>query len=369
MQGLGVDYSSIKEESVTGRYVTNEDILPFLETVSEQFKVTIIGKSVMEKPIKMIKVGSGKNKILMWSQMHGNESTTTKAVLDVINSLNAPNETTDIIKENCTLYIIPILSPDGAEAYTRINANEVDLNRDAQNLSQAESVVLRNIYDEIKPDFCFNLHGQRTIFNVGDTPKPAIISFLTPSQDVERSITPSRIVSMQIIAMMNEMLQELIPGHIGRYDDSFNANCVGDTFQMLNTPTILFEAGHCPNDYEREITREYIYYALISGILAIATKQYNKYTEKDYFMIPENNKLFFDILIENAHLIHEKYKKEDKIGILYKEVLVDRAIEFHPKIDKIGELSNYFGHKTYDCSKKEELKNLNGQTHIIETLK
>ncbi len=369
MQRLGVDYSSIKEESVTRRYVTNEDILPFLETVSEQFKVTIIGKSVMGKSIKMIEVGSGENKILMWSQMHGNESTTTKAVLDFINFLNEPNETSVAIKKNCTLYIIPILNPDGAEAYTRINANEIDLNRDAQNLSQPESIVLRNIYNEVKPGFCFNLHGQRTIFNVGDTPKPATISFLTPSQNVERSITSNRIISMQIIATMNKMLQKLIPGHIGRYDDSFNANCVGDTFQMLSTPTILFEAGHCPNDYEREITREYIYYSLISGALAIATKQYVEYTEKDYFMIPENNKLFFDVLIENAHLIHEKYEKGDKIGILYKEVLVGSAIEFDPKIDKIGKLSNYFGHKTYDCSKKDELKKLNAQIHIIEALK
>ena len=55
---------------------------------------------------------------------------------------------------------------------------------------------------------------------------------------------------MAIIAELNEMLQEFIPGQVGRYDDGFNINCVGDTLQQLNIPTILFEAGHFPNDYK-----------------------------------------------------------------------------------------------------------------------
>ena len=70
----------------------------------------------------------------MWSQMHGNESTTTKALFDVFNTLISNNPIIKHILNACTLYIIPILNPDGAEAYTRVNANAVDLNRDAQEL-------------------------------------------------------------------------------------------------------------------------------------------------------------------------------------------------------------------------------------------
>jgi hypothetical protein len=47
--------------------------------------------------------------------------------------------------------------------YTRLNANEVDLNRDSQNLTQPESKVLREIFDLFQPHYCFNLHDQRTI--------------------------------------------------------------------------------------------------------------------------------------------------------------------------------------------------------------
>ena len=142
-----LNYSKVKHANVGGRYVTNDDVFPFLESLPNLFLVTEIGKSVLGKSIKMISAGSGSNKILMWSQMHGNESTATKAVLDLLNFLMIDAHEAKEILKNCTLCIIPILNPDGANAYTRINANQVDLNRDAQNLSQPESKVLRNIFN------------------------------------------------------------------------------------------------------------------------------------------------------------------------------------------------------------------------------
>ncbi len=114
------------------------------------------------------------------------------------------------ILEQCTLYIIPMLNPDGARAYTRVNAVNIDLNRDAADISQPESFALRRVFDEIAPDFCFNLHDQRTIFNTGDSPKPATLSFLSPATNKERSITPPRKKSMEVIAAVNTVLQRHI---------------------------------------------------------------------------------------------------------------------------------------------------------------
>src|SRR5690606_13406057 len=116
--------------------------------------------------------------IMLWSQMHGNETTTTKALFDVLNTFKTQNS----ILDACTILIIPILNPDGAEVYTRLNANNVDLNRDAQNLSQPESRVLRDCFNRFKPNFCFNLHGQRTIFSVDNTSQSATVSFLSPAE-------------------------------------------------------------------------------------------------------------------------------------------------------------------------------------------
>ena len=347
-------YLNFKENTIQGRYLINKQVIDLLNGLNADFTIKKEGESVEKRPIRSVSIGNGNQKILMWSQMHGNESTTTKAVIDLLKLLGSDDSPiAKEILENCTLKIIPILNPDGAQAYTRINANGVDLNRDAQERSQPESKILRTVYEDFSPDFCFNLHDQRTIFNVGNTSKPATVSFLAPSLDEERSISKSRRISMKIIAAMNKELQAIIPGQVGRYDDGFNANCIGDTFQMLDTPTILFEAGHFSEDYQREKTREYIFYSLLSAIECISRDKVSSYSLKDYFEIPENNKLFFDAIIKNAQVIDSGFQHD--VGILFSEVLEDAKISFIPTIKKEGELLNYFGHSIFDCNNSNDL--------------
>lgn len=364
-----ISYNQIKEETVTGRYVTHEHIAAFLEDLPTGFILSKIGSSVKNRPIHSITAGTGPISILMWSQMHGNESTTTKALLDLINFLGQDSAEGNELLERCTLVIIPILNPDGAAVYTRVNANQVDLNRDAQDLTQPESKLLRKIYNTVKPDVCLNLHGQRTIFNVGETKKPATVSFLAPAHDEERTIAPSRKKSMQIIAAMDKELQKIIPNHIARYDDSFNANCVGDTFQMLGTPTILFEAGHFGLDYQREKTREFIFNALYHGINAIASASYEEHTVEEYFQIPENNKLFFDFLIKDAQLLFPKAADRFDVGVLYREKLEEGELKFIPHLEQKGNLNKYYGHITYDCTKEEEREALEHNENLFEAIK
>ena len=249
-------YKTHKEKSLFGRYIHTKNIELLLEYLPSIFKVDTIGKSVNDENIFSVTIGTGMKKVLMWSQMHGNESTTTKALFDIFNFLNDSNALSSTIINNCTLKIIPILNPDGALTYKRFNTNNIDLNRDAQDLSQPESIALRHCFDTFQPDFCFNLHGQRTIFSAGKTNNPATISFLSPAKDSSCSITKNRAIAMEIIGVMNVMLQKQIPNQIGVYDDAFNIDCVGDTFQSLNVPTILFEAGNYKNEYSREKTRE-----------------------------------------------------------------------------------------------------------------
>ena len=128
-----------------------------------------------------------------------------------------------------------MLNPDGAKLYTRENANKIDLNRDSKDLSQPESRVLRETFENFKPDFCYNLHDQRTIFGVGSTGKPATLSFLAPAYNEEREVNESRLKAINLIAGINDVLQKYIPGQVGRFDDSFNINCIGDTFQLFRS--------------------------------------------------------------------------------------------------------------------------------------
>jgi hypothetical protein len=351
-----------KENSLFHRYISNAHILPLLKNLNQNFNVNQIGKSVNDEPIFAITVGKGSKKILMWSQMHGNESTTTKAIFDVFNILSHQNEFSNIILKHCTLTIIPILNPDGARLYTRLNANKIDLNRDAQDQSQPESRVLLNIFDELKPDFCFNLHGQRTIFSAGTANKPATLSFLAPAQDAETTITSNRKQSMEVIVAMNSMLQRVIPNQVGVYDDSFNLNCVGDTFQSKNVPTILFEAGHFANDYEREQVRTYVGLALMISLDYIANNNVSGINYESYLDIPMNQKLFFDIIIRNAKI--EVDGETQDISIQFKEELVGGKVELKPIIDSIGNLSNYYGHFEIDA-KSTLILSVNGECLFI----
>ena len=358
-------HKTCKETSLFHRYITLQHISPLLKKLEHHFDIRIIGQSVLGLSIHAIKIGTGNHKILMWSQMHGNESTTTKAVFDLCN-LFAENDHDKVrnILKSCTIAIIPMLNPDGAKAYTRLNANGVDLNRDAQKLSQPESKILRSFFNDFKPDFCFNLHGQRTIFSAGNSNFPATISFLAPAQDERCTITENRKKAMEIISAMNVILQGQIPNQVGIYDDAFNINCVGDTFQTQNVPTILVEAGHYTNDYPREETRRLVFQSLLTALNYIATTKITGDSYKPYFDIPENEKLFYDIIIRNASV----NSQIQDIGIMYQEKLIKNKVEFIPVVEKISNLKSFYAHRKINANKNEvfadDLKPLNEGVEI-----
>jgi hypothetical protein len=345
------------EQLLYGRYITQQMIAPLLEKHKSNFVISVIGYSVKNQPIHSIKIGTGKTKVLMWSQMHGNESTTTKALFDFINLCAASGNTIKNLTETCTLLIIPILNPDGAELYTRVNANGIDLNRDAQDLSQPESQVLWDTFNAFKPDYCFNLHGQRTIFGAGSTGESSTLSFLAPAQDPQRLVTETRQKAMSVIVAITSELQKDLPKAIGRYDDGFNINCVGDTFQSLNVPTILFEAGHYKTDYNREQTRLFIFKSLFLGLNAIANGL-ESYNLEDYFKIPENEKNFNDVIIVNARLTPES-KDTCCITIQFKEELRNGSVAFIPIVEKITPTQMGFGHKIIDANGQVVLNHKN----------
>ena len=365
-----MDYLKIhgdcEEANLFGRYIHLEHIEPVFLTQKRKEKVKILGYSVQKKPIYSYQIGRGKTKILIWSQMHGNESTTTKAIFDLFNFLDSESGLQSHLLEKFSLCFVPILNPDGAKLYTRENANGIDLNRDAQDLSQPESKILKQLYEDFNPDFCYNLHDQRTIYGVGDTNKSATVSFLAPSFDVNRTINATRNAAINIIVAINEVLQKYIPGQIGRYDDGFNINCVGDAFQYLGTPTVLFESGHYANDYNREETRKYIFIALLSSLnyLNEIVVVYNKI--QDYLNIPQNKSSFFDIVYKNIQINYDKTKINTSFAIQFTEELLNNNIFFNGFIVKIGNLENNFGHLYYDAEFKNYSDDFNNYPILDE---
>ncbi len=332
------EYDIFKQQKISGRHITLQDIEPILLNLSKDCNVKKIGESYLKKSIYKIKIGTGKKKILIWSQMHGNESTGTKAVFDFINfmkySKNKEVFRSEIL-EQCTILIIPILNPDGAQNYTRVNAQEIDLNRDAVDLKAPESKLLHKELHKFKPDFCFNLHDQRAIFSVGKENKPATISFLAPSIDKKRSLTAKRKETMRVIVAMNKVLQRYIPNQIGRYTDEFYPTATGDNFQKAGFNTILIESGHYKGDFEREKVRMVTFIALLNGIKEIYSPQEMDY--KAYFDIPNNKKQYLNKIFTNLKINNKKRL----LGVYYSELLINNKIKFKPVLKYIRNTELY----------------------------
>ncbi|MDV7188288.1 M14 family zinc carboxypeptidase [Lutibacter sp. TH_r2] len=347
-------YKENFENNLSGRRILFTDIEALLNTLPSSYHKKIIGNSENGIPIYQISIGSGKTKVLIWSQMHGNESTGTKAMFDLFKFLADNNTIAKTILNNCELVFIPLLNPDGAIRFTRENANGIDLNRDAVDRLAVESNILRNVLDNFNPQFCFNLHDQRSIFNPENSPNPATLSFLAPSISEERELTNGRIETMSVIVAINKMLQKLIPGQIGRYTDEFYPTATGDNFQKLGHNTILFEAGHFPDDYDREKTREYNFYAMLQGLYFLATA--NSFTDyKDYFNIPNNDKKYLDIIYRNLKIPVENKIAITDIGIQFKFKVLENKLHMYKAIETTGNLSKYYANSVINAEKLDYL--------------
>jgi len=277
----------------------------------------IVGSSELGQPIHAIRLGEGPVKILMWSQMHGNESTTTRGLLIWLEKyLQSPS-----YHKELSLLIIPQLNPDGADKYTRFNGKGIDLNRDALTQSQSEIKTLMRLVEEFKPHYNLNLHDQRTRFTVGDTNKEAALSFLSAAADDSREVTPTRIAAMHLINHMVSSLPNDFKMHIGRYDDGFNPNCTGDYFHAKGIPTVLFEAGQLGKDYTRTAITSIIAQCL-SNILEFLSKAIPDRSDdvifKEYCEIPENNTNSYDELV---------ITENRQFYVRYIEVLVNNQID------------------------------------------
>lgn len=341
MQG----FTHYQSPGLTDRYLPPNRLKAALGNLPEIGSLSQIGESVENRPIYGIKWGQGERRVLMWSQMHGNESTTTRALLDMVMAIGQDEKIRQRMS-GYTLFLIPMLNPDGADAYTRNNANDVDLNRDAQARSQPEIQALFKVFDSFKPDYCFNLHDQRSRYGVGNPPAASNISFLAPAADAEKTITPARRVAMQLIAGLANRLQQLGPLGIGRYDDTYNVNCIGDTFVSLGVPSILFEAGFFPGDYRRQESRQLVYQALLSALELIGEETGNSDLVESYFNIPENSQCYADIILRNA-IPEGKAGKKDLI-LNYDERLRNGSIDFVPAPLEEDYAENYMGHREFD---------------------
>jgi hypothetical protein len=361
------NYQLFEEIQIKDRFFKHNLIRELLDSISnkEGFSIEEAGLSTMGRSIHLIKWGNGPCKVFLWSQMHGNEATATMALIDLLNFLSQNRlykEIIDSLDKNCTLYILPMLNPDGAEIFTRRNAMEIDINRDFHKQQSPEGRLLRKLRDVIHPHFGFNLHDQSTLWSAGKSGKPATISLLAPAYDKELSINSVRQKAMQVIALMNAALQKNIPGCVGRFNDEYEPRAFGDNFQAAGTSTILIEAGGFYNDPEKQYIRKMYFKAILAGLVSIANESYLNVEDKEYFIIPENKKLHFDLLLRNCKLQRNGIPYLTDIGLVAVEKINDdlNSVSITYVMNELGDLSQYFSYQEFNCELYSitEIKNL-----------
>jgi hypothetical protein len=224
---------------------------------AEGLSVEEVGRSVEGRPIHLLTLGRGPRRVLLWSQMHGDEPSATPALLDIADFLlSSPDPGAASILEGATLLLVPMLNPDGAERYTRRNAQAIDINRDALQLVTPEGRLLKGLRDRFEPGLGFNLHDQNRRTTVGDTGRLATVALLAVAGDEEGTMTPGRARAKRVCAAIARALEPLIPGGISRYDEDWNPRAFGDNITGWGTPVVLVESGGLPPGWAyRDLTR------------------------------------------------------------------------------------------------------------------
>ncbi|MFN3997444.1 M14 family zinc carboxypeptidase [Algoriphagus sp.] len=347
-------YEKYKESAITDRRFKHADLQPLIQKHSDEFKIENLGESVEGKSVTSMSWGNGQTKVMLWSQMHGNESTATMSLFDLFNFLEGKNdghdELRDLLKNQINLKFIPMINPDGADAFKRRNALDIDLNRDAISQISPEAVILKKARDDFEPEFGFNLHDQQIYYNVANTPKQATISLLAPAYNYETEINEVRGRAMQTIAGMNELLQELIPGQVGKYDDAFEPRAFGDNIQKWGTSTILIESGGYLGDPEKQYIRKINFMIILNALHQIATKGYEQYTTEQYFAIPDNGFQLMDLIINEMQVkVNEKWFPLD-LAIRRRESENASGYFMSGLVEDVGDMQVFFGFETLDAT-------------------
>jgi hypothetical protein len=338
-------------EGLDERRFTHEEYWGSLAAAlrSDRIRVTGLGESVQGRAINAVTAGSGPTTVLLWSQMHGDESAATMSLADIIHWLASAPESDTLrasLAERLTIVMVPMLNPDGAERFIRENAVGVDINRDARRTATPEGRILKSIRDSLQADFGFNLHDQG-IHTAGDDGPLVAIALLAPAADEERSWGPVRQRARGVAAAIAAALEPDLGAGLARYDDSYSPRAFGDNMQAWGTSTVLIESGIFPDDRQKQELRRLNIVALLSAFESIASERYDHEDTAAYDSLPMNRSVDYSILVQGGHLVLEGFAPIQADIALYFD---DSAAGIGPRYGEIGDLAEVVALDTVNAS-------------------
>ena len=98
-----------------------------------------------------------------------------------------------------------------------------------------------------------------------------------------------------------------------------------------------------------------MFYGLIALFDLDAASQNNSVDYKEYFNIPENQKIYKDVVLYNVRVVGEDTLQT--ISFQYKEIIHDQNIVFELYLDAIEVDKDVFGHQYFDLQGGKALVN------------
>ncbi len=327
-------------------YLTSEHFFQKTQELWKNWDCVKTGYSMQKRPIHFFQRGSGKTKVLIWTQMHGNESTATYSVADTLQWLNANEE----IFSKLSIGIIPVLNPDGAYAFTRHNAAGVDINRDAPTQSVPESRFLLECAEAFQPNWAFNMHDQRSIFSVGSSANPATMAFLAPVFPPDFPGRESnREMAMGLIGSIVGAYSEVEKSQTSRFSDEYYPLAMGEFFQAKGIATVLVESGG--GEFFRDKARARTTHFLAEALrkLSLGDDIFSSAYVDNYLAIEQNQTSLRDVIFRNV------WVDDNRLDFAFQLKYLHKQNKFSLELDTVGELKHLYGYREVhlDSSKHE----------------
>ena len=287
-----------------------------------------IGRSILGRDIRAVTFGTGATRVLLWSQMHGDEATATMALADLFRFFaeGTSHPLHQRLARELTVVFVPMLNPDGAELFQRQNAVGIDVNRDARHLVTPEARALKSLRDRLDPHFGFNLHDQNARTRAGRNGPASGIALLPPAYDEAKSYNGVRARARLVAATLAHVFANEIPGRVAKYDDEYNPRAFGDLMQQWGTSTVLIESGALPGDPQKQRLRTLNAAAILVALDAIATRGYERAKPEWYERLPFNAGGAYDLLVRGGRLVLDDRPP----------MLVDLAINYDDAVARTG---------------------------------
>ena len=124
--------SSLTEQNILAMQV----VYPFLE-------IGTIGSSVLGRPLKYLRFGKGQKEVFYSASIHANEWITSPLLMkfleilskSYVNNLNVFGYPAKYLYDNFSLYIVPMVNPDGVDLVTGVFPENSEIYQNAQRIS------------------------------------------------------------------------------------------------------------------------------------------------------------------------------------------------------------------------------------------